>query len=162
MLGMHVSAHPFANRPPSHVDHVSGLDALPLVTSALTRFEPAVLLTSEGLGAIHASLGQDDLPDGRMLWFLADARTLLDWEANRRHVVTLSFQSPDERVFLTLSGKAEVITDAATTAKMWRPAFKRWFPGGPTDPRLLLVQFAPYDAEFYEAAAGRVTAHLTH
>lgn len=157
---MLVPAHPSSDRSSARVDHVSGLDALPLVTTALTRFEPAVLITSDGLGAIHAPL--DGAADGRKFWFLADARTVLDWEATRRHVVTLTFQSPDEHVFLTLSGKAEVITDAAVTAKMWRPAFKRWFPGGPSDPRLLLVQFSPYDAEFYESADGRVTAHLTH
>lgn len=149
------------HRIPSHVDHVRGLDALPLVTGALARFEPAVLLTSDGLGAIHASLGADNAP-GRKLWFLADARSLLDWESNRRQLVTLTFQSPDERVFLTVSGKAEIITDPGVTAKMWRPAFKRWFPRGADDPRLLLVQFSPYDAEFYEAVDGRVTAHLTH
>lgn len=161
MLGVHVAAHPSSPRPPTRVDHVRGLDALPFVTNALTKFAPAVLLTSEGLGAIHAPAGQDTA-EGRKFWFLADARALLDWESNRRHVVTLTFQSPDERVFLTLSGKAEVITDHAVTATMWRPAFKRWFPGGAGDPRLLLVQFSPYDAEFYEASDGRVTAHLTH
>lgn len=161
MLNMPVAADSSSHPIPTSVDHVRGLDALPLVTSALARFEPAVLLTSEGLGAIHAPLAQDPSA-GRKLWFLADARALLDWEANRRHVVTLTFQSPDERVFLTLSGKAEVITDAGVTAAIWRPAFKRWFPGGAADPRLLLLQFSPYDAEFYEAADGRVTAHLTH
>ncbi|HUU36338.1 MAG TPA: pyridoxamine 5'-phosphate oxidase family protein [Vicinamibacterales bacterium] len=145
---------------PVRVEHVRGLDALPLVTSALAKFAPAVLLTSEGLGAIHASLA--DPPEERQLFFLADARTLLDWEAHRRHIVTLTFQSPDERVFLTVSGKAEVITDHEVTARMWRPSFKRWFPGGADDPRLLLVQFSLLDAEFYEAADGRVTAYLTH
>lgn len=158
---MPVVADSSSHRIPARVDHVRGLDALPLITTALVRFEPAVLLTSEGLGAIHAPRA-DEASDGRKLWFLADARALLDWEANRRQVVTLTFQSPDERVFLTVSGKAEVITDHAVTAKMWRPAFKRWFPGGADDPRLLLVQFSLYDAEFYEASDGRVTAHLTH
>ena len=124
-------------------------------------FEPAVLMTSDGLGAIYATREQD-AADGRTLWFLGDARAALDWESNRRHVVTLTFQSPDERVFLTLSGKAEVITDHAVTANMWRPAFKRWFPAGPSDPRLLLVRFSPDDAEFYQAADGRVTAFLPH
>jgi general stress protein 26 len=145
------------------VDHVSGLEALPFVARALTRFEPAVLLTSDGLGAIHApALTPDEVAASRTLWFVADARTLLEWESNRRHVVTLSFQSPDERVFLTLSGRAEVVTDHEATARMWRPGFKRWFPGGADDPRLLLVQFTTYDAEFYQASSGRVTSHLTH
>lgn len=156
-------AEPSSSASDPHVDHVSGLDALPLVTRALSQFEPAVLMTSDGLGAIHAApRPDDDTPRLRTLWFLADARTLLDWESHRRQVVTLTFQSPDERVYLTLSGRAEIVTDAAITARMWRPAFKRWFPGGPGDPRLLLVQFAAYDADFYRTSTGRVSAHVAH
>lgn len=160
MLCVPVAASSQSNVPPPRIDHVRGLDALPFVTRALALFEPAVLMTTDGLGAIHAPVGGD--ATGRMVWFLADARTLLDWEAHRRQVVTLSFQSPDERVYLTLSGRTEVVTDASIVMRMWRPAFKRWFQGGPSDPRLLLVQFSVYDAEFYQTSSGRVTSHLTH
>jgi len=138
------------------------------VVRALSRFEPAVLMTSEGLGAIYVPADASGLPDapgpasGRTSWFLADARTLLDWESHRRQVVTLSFQSPDERVYCTLSGRSEIVTDGAMALRLWRPAFKRWFAGGPADPRLLLVQFSIYDAEFYQTSSGRVTAHLAH
>lgn len=163
MLSVPVAASPRSNTPAPRIDHVRGLDALPFVTRALARFEPAVLMTTDGLGAIHASIDGDAVATtGRTLWFLADARTLLDWEAHRRQVVTLSFQSPDERVYFTLSGRTEVVTDAAVVTRMWRPAFKRWFQGGATDPRLLLVQFSTYDAEFYQTSSGRVTSHLTH
>lgn len=144
---------------PPHLEHVRGLDALPLVERTLARFEPAVLLTAEGLGAIHATV-QSDVLGARTLWFLADARTLLEWESHRRQIVTLTFQSPDDRIYLTLSGRTEVVTDAETTAKLWRPTFRRWFPGGAGDPRLLLVRFSAYDAEFYEASGGRVSAHV--
>ena len=68
--------------------------------------------------------------------------------------------SPDERVYLTLSGRAEVVTDHAAAAGMWRPAFKRWFPGGPGDPRLLVVRFATYDADYYQTSGGRVSSHV--
>lgn len=163
MLGVPVAAAPRSNTPPPRIDHVRGLDALPFVTRALAKFEPAVLMTTDGLGAIHAAVGHEAVAaPGRTLWFLADARTLLDWEAHRRQVVTLSFQSPDERVYFTLSGRTEVVTDPSVVTQMWRPAFKRWFQGGPTDPRLLLVQFSTYDAEFYQTSSGRVTSHLTH
>ena len=144
------------------VDHVRGLEALPFVARALERFGPAVLMTSDGLGAIHAPPDQPSADPGRVIWFLADARTLLDWEAHRRQIVTLSFQSPDERVYFTLSGRTEVVIDPAAAGRLWRAAFQRWFPGGPSDPRLLLVQFSTYDAEFYQTSSGRVTAHLTH
>ncbi len=162
MLGVPVASPSRPDTPAPRIDHVRGLDALPFVARALARFEPAVLMTSDGLGAIHAPLATDDAAaPGRTLWFMADARTLLDWEAHRRQVVTLSFQSPDERVYFTLSGRTEVVTDPATVSKMWRPTFRRWFAGGPTDARLLLVQFSTYDAEFYQASSGRVTSHLT-
>lgn len=159
MLGVPVALAPTPPPTPPAVDHVSGLDALPLAMRALERFEPAVLLTTEGLGAIHAP-GPD--ADSRTLWFVADARTLLDWESHRRQVVTLSFQSPDERVYFTLSGRAEVVTDQDITNRLWRPTFRRWFPGGVSDPRLLLVRFSTYDAEYYQSAGGRVSAHLAH
>jgi len=161
MLGVSVTSPPQKDPPAPRVDHVSGLAALPLVLRALAREEPAVLLTLDGLGAIHAPApGGDDSPDpARTLWFLTDARTLLDWESHRRQVVTLSFQSPDERVYLTVSGRAEVTPDPSRARTLWRPSFKRWFSGGPGDPRLMLVRFAPYDAEFYQVSSGRVSQH---
>lgn len=146
---------------PPHVEHVRGLDALPLVERALARFEPAVLITAEGLGAIHAA-AQSDALGSRTLWFLADARTLLEWESHRRQIVTLSFHSPDERTYITVSGRTEVVTDPGATTKLWRPTFRRWFPGGASDPRLLLVRFSTYDAEFYQSSTGRVSAHVVH
>lgn len=156
-------ASPSSDTPAPRVDHVRGLEALPFVARALTRFEPAVLMTSDGLGAIYAPVdGDGPAAPGRALWFLADARTVLDWEAHRRHVVTLTFQSADERVYLTLSGRTEVVTDAAVMQRLWRPSFKRWFAGGPADGRLLLLQFSTYDAEFYQTSSGRVSAHVTH
>lgn len=163
MLGRPVESPSKSGSPPPRIEHVRGLDAMPLVGRALALFEPAVLMTTEGLGAIHAPTDSDDMtPSNRALWLLADARTLLDWESHRRLVVTLSFQSPDERVYFTLSGRTEVVTDPARVLQLWRPVFKRWFAAGPADPRLLLVKFLTYDAEFYQTSAGRVTAHVTH
>lgn len=146
--------------PSPDVDHVRGLDALPLAKRALERFEPAVLLTGEGLGAIHAP--ETAAADTRTLWFVADARALMEWESRRRQVVTLSFQSPDERVYLRLSGRTEVVADHTVAAKIWRPTFRRWFPAGVSDPRLLLVKFSTDDAEYYQTSVGRITTLLTH
>ncbi len=163
MLGVPVATTPHPDTPAPRIDHVRGLEALPFVLRALAEFAPAVLMTTEGLGAIHAPVDPaDPAAPNRMFWFLADARTLLDWESHRRQVVTLSFQSPDERVYFTLSGRTEVVTDPSIVAGMWRPAYKRWFAGGAADPRLLLVQFSTYDAEFYQASSGRVSSHVTH
>lgn len=152
-----------ADSPPSPIEHVRGLEALPLVVRALNRYEPAVLVTVDGLGAIYAPPPPlEPNGDDPTLWLMADARTLLDWDAYRRQIVSLSFQSADERVYLTISGRTTVIPDPAEASRLWRPSFTRWFQRGPADPRLLLVQLAAYDVDFYQTPSGRVIAHVAH
>jgi general stress protein 26 len=158
MLGAHVPTPP---TPRSPVEHVRGLDALPRVVETLSRFEPAVLITAEGLGAIYAPASGSDVP-ARRFWLLADARTALEWEAARGHELTLTFQSRDERVYLQVSGVVQPVTEPGVAGTLWRRSFQRWFPGGPDDPRLLLVLFTASSAEFYETASGRVSPPLAH
>ena len=158
MLGVPVPAPP---SPPSRVEHVQGMAALPRVIETLTRFEPAVLLTTDGRGALYAPPSDGDEPI-RRFWLLADARTALEWEGARRHALTLTFQSRDERVYLQISGLAQVVTEPGVAGTLWRQSFQRWVPGGPADPRLLLVLFTASSAEFYESASGRVSAHVAH
>jgi general stress protein 26 len=147
--------------PPPRVEHLQGLQALPRLLEALVRFEPAVLVSADGRGALYAALpGQEGR--GRLLWLLADARTVLDWEASRHHPVVLTFLSRDERVFAQVSGVAEPVVDPAVAGSLWRASYTRWFPGGPSDPRLLILRFDATSADFYEAPAGRVSAHVPH
>jgi general stress protein 26 len=54
------------------------------------------------------------------------------------------------------------VVDPAVAGNLWRASFTRWFPGGPSDPRLLIVRFDATAADFYEAPAGRVSAHVPH
>ncbi len=156
MLGTTVTAHP---SPSPGVEHVEGPDALARVVETLTRFEPAVLLTADGRGAIYVpqTPGDDEV---RRFWLLADARTALEWETTRRHVLTLTFLSRDERVYLRVSGVAQLITEPGVAATLWRHSFQRWFPGGPDDARLLLVLFTASSADYYQSESGRVSPHV--
>jgi len=141
--------------PPPAVEHVNGLEALPRVVETLTRFEPAVLLTADGRGAIYAPVAEDDRVP-RRFWLLADARTAVEWEASRQHAITLSFLSRDEHIYLQVAGDAQLVTEPGVAGTIWRHSFHRWFPGGPTDPRLLLVRFTATSADYFESRGGRV------
>ena len=158
MLGSLVTASP---GPQPHVEHLQGFEALPRVAEALARFEPAVLLTADGRGAIYAPpIAGDDR--GRHFWLLADARTAIDWEAARQRELTLTFQSRDERVYLQVTGVAQLVTEPGVAATIWRQSFTRWFPGGPGDPRLLLVLFTASAAEFFAIDVGRIRPPLAN
>jgi general stress protein 26 len=158
MLGEPVTGSP-APRP--HVEHLHGLEALPRVAATLARFEPAVLLTADGRGAIYAPSTAGDGPV-KHFWLLADARTAIDWEATRRQDLTLTFQSRDERIYLQVTGAAQLVTEPGVAGAIWRQSFTRWFPGGPSDPRLLLVLFTASEVEFFEIASGRISLPLAN
>ena len=124
--------------PTVHIEHLQGLDALPRLVEALRRFEPAVLLSADGRGALYAPWagGRRD----REFWLLADARTALEWEAGRRHPLVLTFQSRDERVFARVTGPGR----ADRAARHRRPAVATELhavvPGRTGDQRLLVVR----------------------
>ncbi len=147
--------------PSAKVEHLQGLEALPRVLATLARFEPAVLMSADGRGAIYAPMAGGSRGE-REVWLLADSRTALEWEADRQHEVVLTFQSRDDRIYAQLSGMAELVIDGKIAGQLWRHSFARWFPGGPADPRLLVVRFAAASADFYECESGRVSAHLPH
>ncbi len=96
------------------------MEALPRVIATLTRFEPAVLLTADGRGALYAPASDGDDPI-RRFWLLADARTALEWEGARRHELTLTFQSRDERVYLQITGLAQVVTEPGVAGTALAP-----------------------------------------
>jgi general stress protein 26 len=149
MLAVRVAALPDPQTP---VEHVSGMHALPRVAETLVTFEPSVLLTSEGRGAIYAPDGHDG-PAGDRLWFLVDAAQRDAWEGD----VRLSFLSKDERVYLSLVGATRAVTTTGVARSLWRDSFARWFADGPEDPRLLVVMLTAVHAEFYRASSGRVS-----
>jgi general stress protein 26 len=152
---LHVTALP---EPDAPIEHVSGAAALPRIAEVLVNFEPSVLLSDDGRGAVYAPDG-DQGAAGDRLWLLADAATALAWQAAARDM-SLTFQSRDDRVFLAVSGVGEVLTLADSVRPLWRPSFGRWF-SGPDDPRLHVVRFTASYAEFYHAPDGRVTRHVT-
>lgn len=154
MLAVHVAALP---DPLTPIEHVSGMHALPRVAETLVTFEPSVLLTSDGRGAIYAPDGHDG-PAGDRLWFLVDAGQREAWDAARD--LTLTFLSKDERVYLSLVGTARSMTTPGLARSLWRDSFARWFAAGPDDDRLLVVMLTAVHAEFYRATSGRVSPAL--
>lgn len=40
--------------------------------------------------------------------------------------------------------------DRATIAKLWKPSFRAWFPGGAEDPDIVLLKIAGMSAEYWD------------
>ena len=51
-------------------------------------------------------------------------------------VVNLVYADPSEDTYVSVSGTAAMIEDAAKKQQLWSKLAEAWFPGGPTDPDL--------------------------
>jgi len=65
-------------------------------------------------------------------------------------VVNVVYADPGEDSYVSVSGIAAVIEDPAKKRALWSKLNEAWFPGGPTDPDLALVQVRIVHANYWD------------
>ncbi len=117
-------------------------------------FDTAMLITRSADGQMHArpmavaaTLADADA------YFVAgiDSPKVAEIEANP--IVTLTYQSSNQ--FASVSGKATVVRDPALVDRLWREAWKVWFPKGKTDPAISLIKFDAHQGEYWNNAGAQ-------
>ena len=64
---------------------------------------------------------------------------------------TMAFQYDPERAYVTLQGKAEIMSDATVKRAVWSEEARRFHPGGPDDPNVVIVRLLTDRVEVYNA-----------
>jgi general stress protein 26 len=87
--------------------------------------------------------------DGRDLWFFTrlDASKVLEVAHDRQ--VNLAYADPGDNRYVSVSGVAQVVRDRAKIRKLWKPAYKAFFPEGMDDPNLALLKVTAHEAEYW-------------
>ncbi|MDB6113197.1 MAG: pyridoxamine 5-phosphate oxidase, partial [Lacunisphaera sp.] len=88
---------------------------------------------------------------GNALWFFAasnfnKAEAILD---NKE--VAISYLSPDQKGYVSVSGRAHVIHDHAKAEELWTPMTSTRFPKTADDPRLVLLRVDVESVEYWDA-----------
>ena len=85
-----------------------------------------------------------------IIWFITDVRGAKDDEIGAAHDVGLVFIDERDRVYLSVTGRASVVRDAAKTTEVWTETDDIWLPGGPDDPNVRLLRMQPVTAELWD------------
>jgi general stress protein 26 len=124
----------------------------------LNRFDTAMLITHGPGNELHGRpMAVAQIEANCDLWFItaADTPKIQEIQTNSRVLVT--FQEKDSR-FVTLSGRAEIVHDAQKIGELWREVFRVWFPGGQSDPNLMLIRVFTEKGEYWDnGGLNRVT-----
>ena len=90
------------------------------------------------------------------LWFFTAADTGKVDEIQREHHVSVSYAAPARDRYVSVCGFASVIRDEAKIKKLWQPSMRPWFPDGPDDPNLALLDVRIEEAEYWDHTSSKM------
>ena len=63
--------------------------------------------------------------------------------------------------WVSLTGEAEIVEDAAKKRELWNSAVEAWFPQGPDDASVVLIKVQAESAEYWDSPGGRLATLLS-
>ena len=96
--------------------------------------------------------------DADLIFFVTDVRSAKEDEIEAAPDVGLVILDPKDKVYLSITGRARVMRDAAKMKAVWRKTDELWWPGGPTDPNVCLMRIEPLTAELWDGPASAAVA----
>jgi general stress protein 26 len=117
----------------------------------------AMLTTSAADGSLRSRpmATQEDAYDGD-LWFLTRYHSPKSEEIQDNQKVNVSYASPKNERFVSISGTATLAQDPAKVKELWRGKYKAWFPEGKKDPELALLKIRVDRAEYWDRSESRM------
>lgn len=111
----------------------------------------AMLTTLENDGSLQSRpmYTQQVKFDGDLWFFTADDSGKVA-EVQRDSDVNLAYVEPKDSLYVSASGKAEIVKDAAKIDELWNPSLKAWFKQGQDDPSLALLRVRVTSAEYWD------------
>jgi len=115
--------------------------------------EIAMMTTVDQDGMLHSRpMATQAVEAGEYLLFFAarDSGKVKAIRAN--HHVSLAYASPGSSRYVSAAGRARISDNRAEAQRLWSPAAQGWFPGGPADEGLVLIEVDVDEAQWWDGA----------
>lgn len=123
-----------------------------------TKF--AMFTTRHPNGHLHArpmTLQNGSVDEDDTLWFFMSRSGDPLAELTAHPEVNVSFADPDDDHYVSVSGQARLCEDATKKKALWKKLNEAWFPGGPDDPDLALVEVRISHAHYWNVKESKLT-----
>lgn len=90
------------------------------------------------------------------LWFFMSRSGSPVSEFRGDDQVNVAYADPGKDTYVSVSGTAEVVEDAAKKAELWTKLSQAWFHGGVDDPDLALVRVRIEHADFWDVKENKL------
>jgi general stress protein 26 len=91
--------------------------------------------------------------DAGLIFFVTDIHSAKEDEIAAAPDVGLVFIDPSDKAYLSITGRARVMRDAAKAKAIWKMTDDAWWPRGPSQPDVCLLRIEPLTAELWDGPA---------
>jgi general stress protein 26 len=109
----------------------------------------------DGIRARPMSNVQKDF-DGK-LWFYTAKSSAKSCALQQDDHVCVTYEDRDRDIFVSVSGRAQIIQNAELISKFWNPFVSAWFPEGKNDPEVALIEIEVQKAEYWDSDQNSMT-----
>ena len=122
-----------------------------------TRF--AMFTTRHSNGHLHSrpmTTQNSKVDEDDSLWFFMSKKgdPVADFEADP--TVNVAYANPSKDQYVSVSGTAALVNDNEKKRQLWCKMAEAWFPGGPNDPDLALVQVQITHASYWDVKESKI------
>ncbi len=131
--------------------------AIAKLDELIKDIEIAMLTTLDENGHLHSRpMATQKESFAGEIWFFTyrDSHKVLEVESDAR--VNVAYAAPDKNRFVSIAGRARLVTDAAKIHDLWKPVLKAWFPDGPETEGIALLKIEVETAEYWDSPASAV------
>ena len=108
-------------------------------------------LHSWPMTTLNSSLDEDS-----SLWFFMSRSNEAVADILKDPVVNVAYVDPGSNSYVSVSGNAAVVEDSAKKAQLWSKMADAWFPQGPNDPDLALIQVRIVHANYWDVKESKI------
>lgn len=131
---------------------ISRADSLKKLNEMVKDINFAMLTTAEADGTLRSRpmATQKAEFDGTLYFFTKEHSPKVEQIQQDRHV-NVAYSEPSKHNYVSMSGKATLITEKTKLAELWTPELTAWFPKGLEDPELSLLEVNVTQAEYWDS-----------
>jgi general stress protein 26 len=110
-------------------------------------------------GSLHShplTTQNKELAADGCLYFFVSKATEVGQRLQQDGSVNLSYANPDKDTWVSVTGNARVLDDMARKRELFNTMAKAWFPNGPDDPDMELVEVRIDEAEYWNVKENKL------
>ncbi|MCI0754633.1 pyridoxamine 5'-phosphate oxidase family protein [Teichococcus vastitatis] len=122
------------------------------VRDMIAEIGTAIFTTIDGEGHLRGRpmRTQKPDPDGKTLWFFTRADSPKVAEIQNDPRVLLGYSDTRNQDYVSISGKARLVTDTARKQALWTEGLRTWLPEGAESPEVALIAVTIDGAEYWD------------